>query len=307
MDDNLLAIETRGLGKRFGSISAVDGLDLQVPSGKVYGFLGKNGAGKTTTIRMLLGLLKPDAGQVRLLGGDLAGNKAALLKDVGSLVESPSYYAHLTGRENLEITALMGSVPAAEIPAVLEFVGLAAAADMQVGKYSLGMKQRLGLALALLRKPSLLILDEPFNGLDPAGIREMRNLIINLPKSHQASVFLSSHLLSQVEAVADHVGVINAGKLVFQGPLDELLKQVKPSIRVLLDKLDEAIVFLEKHFFAVTRRGDELLIEVDSEEAARVNRLLVEAGFEVSQLVSEDRSETLETMFFGLTESGEVQ
>jgi ABC-2 type transport system ATP-binding protein len=212
------AIATRDLTRRFGDHVAVDHINLAVPPRTVYGFLGPNGAGKSTTIRMLLGLLRPDAGHVHLLGRPLAAHREALLREVGALVEAPSVYAHLTGRENLTVTAtLRGGVPDAGIDRALDVVNLRDAADQRVGAYSLGMKQRLGLALALLGEPQLLILDEPTNGLDPAGIQEMRALIREVPERAGVTVFISSHLLSEIELMASHVGIIHEGRLVFQG------------------------------------------------------------------------------------------
>lgn len=196
------AITTQNLTRRFGSHLAVDQVDLDVPPRTVYGFLGPNGAGKSTTIRMLLGLLRPDRGRVHLLGRSLTDHRKALLHDVGALVEAPSVYDHLTGRENLDVTArLRGGVSESAIERALEIVELRAAADRRAGTYSLGMKQRLGLATALLDEPKLLILDEPTNGLDPAGMREIRTLLRRLPTRAGVTVFLSSHLLGEVVGI----------------------------------------------------------------------------------------------------------
>jgi ABC-2 type transport system ATP-binding protein len=203
-------------------IQAVADINLAVPEGSIYGFLGPNGAGKTTTIRMLLGLLRPTGGAVRLFGRPL---ERATLAQVGALVESASFYPHLTGRENLRLIAGLRRLPEREVERVLKVVDLTAAADRLVKQYSLGMGQRLGLAIALLGQPRLLILDEPTNGLDPAGIHEMRALIRSLPEQYGATVFLSSHLLSEVEQLASHIGIVQAGKLVFQGPAADLHAQ----------------------------------------------------------------------------------
>src|SRR5262245_53764669 len=219
------AIETDGLTRRFGSQLAVENLNLTAPEAGVYGFLGPNGAGKTTTIRMLLGLIRPDAGEVRLFGAPLAADRRSLMRLVGALVETPSLYPHLTGRENMEITRRLLNAPGKSIDNALEVVKLAQDANRRVREYSLGMRQRLGLALALLNKPKLLILDEPTNGLDPAGIHEMRDLIRRLPEEFGATVFLSSHLLSEVEQLATHIGIIHEGSLLFQGTLAELQAQ----------------------------------------------------------------------------------
>src|SRR5262245_29498458 len=215
------AIETSGLTRRFGSQLAVDDLNLLVPAAGVYGFLGPNGAGKTTAIRMLLGLIRPDAGEVRLFGQSLKANHRALMSRVGALVEAPSLYPHLTGRENLEVTRRLLGSPRNRIDRALETIKLTRDANRRVREYSLGMRQRLGLALALLNQPELLILDEPTNGLDPAGIHEMRDLLCRLPAELGLTVFLSSHLLSEVEQIASHIGIIQARRLLFQGTLTE--------------------------------------------------------------------------------------
>ncbi|HYL99015.1 MAG TPA: ATP-binding cassette domain-containing protein, partial [Blastocatellia bacterium] len=214
-----LAIQTANLTRRYGSLTAVDGLSLEVPRGSIYGFLGPNGAGKTTTIRMLLGLINPDAGEVILLGLPLRRNRIALLSRVGTLVETPSIYPNLTGRENMEVTRRLRAVARSRVDRVLQIVRLDKDAGRKAIEYSLGMRQRLALALALLGDPELLILDEPTNGLDPSGIHEMRELIRRLPSEHNATIFLSSHLLSEVEQVATHIGIVNKGALSFQGPL----------------------------------------------------------------------------------------
>ncbi len=217
MQVNKYVIETRALSRRFGAQVAVDDLNLLVPSAGVYGFLGPNGAGKTTAIRMLLGLIRPDAGEVRLFGQPLNSKHRVLMSRVGALVEAPSLYAHLTGRENLEVTRRLLGSPRHLIDVALETIKLTRDANRRVREYSLGMRQRLGLALALLNKPELLILDEPTNGLDPAGIHEMRDLIRRLPEEFGVTVFLSSHLLSEVEQIAGHIGIIHESKLLFQG------------------------------------------------------------------------------------------
>ena len=223
---NTNIIETYGLTKGTGSQLRVNHIDLRVPEGCVYGFLGPNGAGKTTTLKLLLGLLKPTEGTITLLGKKMTDqNRLSLLKHTGSLIESPSFYGHLTGLENLQIIAKLKKVPAAEITAVLNTVRLYEQKDKKVKQYSLGMKQRLGIAMALLGNPRLLILDEPTNGLDPAGIQEIREFIKNLPILRQMTVLVSSHLLSEMEQMADRVGIINHGSLIFQGTMTALEAQ----------------------------------------------------------------------------------
>ena len=220
---NTNIIETNGLTKGSGSRMRVNHIDLRVPEGCVYGFLGPNGAGKTTTLKLLLGLLKPTAGTVTFFGQKMTEkNRLSILKHTGSLIENPSYYGHLTGLENLEIIAKLKKVPASEITNVLQTVRLYEQRDKKVRQYSLGMKQRLGIAMALLGNPRVLILDEPTNGLDPAGIQEIRELIKELPVLRQMTVIVSSHLLGEMEQMADMAGIINHGELIFQGPLATL-------------------------------------------------------------------------------------
>lgn len=220
---NTNIIETNGLTKGTGSQMRVNHIDLRVPEGCVYGFLGPNGAGKTTTLKLLLGLLKPTAGMITFFGQKMTEkNRLSILKHTGSLIESPSYYGHLTGLENLQIIAKLKKVPASEITQVLQTVRLYEQRDKKVRQYSLGMKQRLGIAMALLGNPRVLILDEPTNGLDPAGIQEIREFIRELPVIRQMTVIVSSHLLSEMEQMADMVGIINHGRLIFQDTLAAL-------------------------------------------------------------------------------------
>ncbi|MBO5033170.1 MAG: ATP-binding cassette domain-containing protein [Lachnospiraceae bacterium] len=223
---NANVIETNGLTKGTGSQMRVNHIDLRIPEGCVYGFLGPNGAGKTTTLKLLLGLLKPTAGDVIFFGQQMTDkNRLSILRHTGSLIESPGFYGHLTGLENLQIVAKLKKAPASEIAKVLQTVRLYEQKDKKVKQYSLGMKQRLGIAMALLGNPRVLILDEPTNGLDPAGIQEIREFIKNLPVTHQMTVIVSSHLLSEIELMADMVGIINHGELIFQGTMAALEAQ----------------------------------------------------------------------------------
>ncbi len=216
-------IKTKNLTKSTNNHIRVKNIALKVPKGCVYGFLGPNGAGKTTTLKLLLGLLKPTEGTISFFGEQITDkNRLSILKNTGSLIESPSYYGHLTGLENMQIIAKLKNTPAAEIEQVLDTVRLLEQRDKKVKQYSLGMKQRLGIAMALLGNPRILILDEPTNGLDPAGIQEIRKFIKNLPLTRQMTVIVSSHLLNEVEQMADMVGIINHGELIFQGTMQEL-------------------------------------------------------------------------------------
>jgi len=292
------AITSRGLTRHFGSVRAVEALDLQVPEGGVSAFLGPNGSGKTTTIRLLLGLLKPTAGSCEVLGRP-AGDLQALSR-IGAMVENPSLYPHLTGRENLEITRLIRGCPRASIDEVLELVGLREAADRPSQGYSLGMKQRLGLALALLHKPNLLILDEPTNGLDPAGIREMRELIRDLPKRLGVTIFLSSHLLAEVEQLADHVVILAKGRMCFQGSPAELRGRSGSRMEVICEEPDRAIARLAELGLAGERDGERILFEADRALAPKVAEMLVGAGIPLYGLTM--REAGLEDLFLTLTE-----
>lgn len=216
-------IETKNLRKTGAHGDRVKDLHLAVPKGCVYGFLGPNGAGKTTTMKLLLGLIHPTEGEIKILGETVTPkNRLALNRHTGSLIESPAFYGHLTGQENMEIIAKYKGVPKGLIPQILQIVGIYSRKDQKVKQYSLGMKQRLGLAMALLGRPEILILDEPTNGLDPAGISEIRELIKQMPDRFQTTVFVSSHLLSEVEQIADVVGIIHKGEMIYQGSLCEL-------------------------------------------------------------------------------------
>ncbi len=215
-------VRTENLSKHFGQEKAVSGLEMKIPKGEIYGFLGPNGAGKTTTIRMLLGLMKPDSGRIEIFQKDLKKERLNILGRVGSLVESPSYYPHLTAKENLEAMRKILGVPKQRIAEVLEIVRLTDAGDKKVKGFSLGMKQRLGIAASLLNNPELLILDEPTNGLDPSGIIEIRNLIKSLPSECGMTVLISSHLLSEIDQMATTVGIVTKGKMIFQDSIIQL-------------------------------------------------------------------------------------
>lgn len=295
------AIETRGLTRSFGAHLAVDNLNLLVPEAGVYGFLGPNGAGKTTTIRMLLGLIRPNAGEVHLFGEPLAGNHQSLMRRVGALVETPSLYPHLTGRENLEVTRRLLGAKRELIDRALEIVKLTADAHRRVREYSLGMRQRLGLALALLNNPQLLILDEPANGLDPAGIHEMRDLIRRLPVEFGITVFLSSHLLSEVEQVANHIGIIHQGRLLFQGTLAELQAERQEHLTLGAKQTDQAYRCLTGAGWVVHKREDGLLTVAAKtpDAAAEINSLLVNHRLDVFHVALSQAS--LEDIFLSLT------
>ncbi len=266
----------------------------------MFAFLGPNGAGKSTTIRLLLGLLHPTEGRIRMHGLELARHREQILARTGSLIENPSVYAHLTGRENIEIHRRVLGVPSAETDRVLHTVGLSNAAGALVKTYSLGMNQRLGLAQALLGRRELLILDEPTNGLDPAGMLEIRSLIRDLPSQHGITVFLSTHLLSEVEQIASHVGILSKGQLVFQGTAEALSQRRRRRLRIEADRPSDALVLLERQGWRVQRDGDALVC-ADLTEASTINRVLVQQGHAVHHLATESAS--LEDLFLTMTDA----
>jgi ABC-2 type transport system ATP-binding protein len=302
-----LAIETTGLAKRFGGTPAVDGIDLRVPVGSVYGFLGPNGSGKTTTIRVLLGLINPSAGSWNLLGEPMPAASMRVLPEVGALVEGPAFYPWLTGRQNLARYDAAGpdgqrSNRRRRIGDALERVGLTAAANKKFKAYSLGMKQRLGLALVMLRPRQLLILDEPTNGMDPQGTREIRHLIRELAKDG-ATIFLSSHLLPEVEQVCTHVAVMSLGKLLAQGTLSELQAAGSSRLQVETEQVVAAAAVLTGLGLGeVAMDGLAVSARLDGHRPEDCCRALVEAGVGVRSLVTVRPS--LEDTFVALTGEG---
>ena len=293
-------ITTERLTRTFGAARVVNEVNLNVPSGVVYGFLGPNGAGKTTTIRMILGLIKPTSGKVALFGREFSSKNWQCLAKVGTLVESPSLYPHLTGRENLEVIRRMLALPAENITRVLSVVGLQKEGDKLVRHYSLGMQQRLALALAMLNDPVLLVLDEPTNGLDPSGIQEIRAMIRDMPRKTGATVFLSSHLLSEVELMATHVGIINRGNLLYQGELAALKQRWGNVLRIVVDRVEETVALLTGAGRPVARNGAVLEVpSADDAVAFEVNRLLMQHGIQVRQLYLHQAR--LEEMFLDMT------
>jgi lantibiotic transport system ATP-binding protein len=296
-------IEATGLARRFGTVQALDGVNLHVPQGSIYGFLGPNGAGKTTTIRILLGLLRPHAGEVRLLGYPIPKQRLAALRRVGTLVESPSLYPHLTGYENLELVRRMIDATPTQVQRALSIVGLDSPRDAHrpVRGYSQGMRQRLGIAIALLPVPDLLILDEPTNGLDPAGIHEMRELIRQMPEKDGVTVFLSSHLLSEIEQVATQIGIIDQGRVIFEGAPDELRASYQDEATLVTDRAGEAQQMLHAGGWSSTYNGNgHVTVRVNGQsDVAVLNRRLVESGIPVYGLHMAQPS--LEDIFLALT------
>ena len=294
-------IETKALCKQYGPHTAVDHVELHVPQGCVYGFIGPNGAGKSTTMKMLLGLIHPTAGRVRLLGQELTEkSRLTLLRQTGSLIESPAGYLHLTAQENLEIVADLKGVPHKDIGRVLDIVHLTQDRSRRVGQYSLGMKQRLGIAMALLGSPKLLILDEPTNGLDPAGIQEMRALIQNMPAATGATVLISSHLLGEMEQMVEQVGIIDHGHILFEGPLTELQRHSRGNVTLRLLDPAKAAPILRAN--GLTAHSDSCVVTLpplrDSLLADLVQKLAAD-GAGVVELTP--HTKTLEEIFLSLT------
>ncbi|CAN5303529.1 ABC transporter ATP-binding protein [soil metagenome] len=291
------AIETRDLSRRFRDRFAVDAVSMTVPERAVYGFLGRNGAGKTTTLKMLLGLIRPTSGVARVCGIDVARNRIAAARHVGALLEAHGFYSNLTGRENLELTRTLLGAPRTEVDRVLEVVEMTREAGRRISDYSLGMRQRLGLARAMLGAPRVLVLDEPTNGLDPDGIADMRRFLKALPDRTGATVLLSSHLLGEIENTATQVGILSGGRLVLEGELSRLKADISPEIVVRVDEPERARALLrgfdltvgdtgsDDGLTAVLRRG----YDVDR-ASAELTRALVDAGLSVFSIAPRERS-----------------
>lgn len=294
-------IETTDLCKQYGSALRVAHLHLTVPEGSVYGFLGPNGAGKSTTLKMILGLVRPTAGSIEVLGKPMdSPHRLAVLRQVGSLIESPSYYGHLTGEENLRIVQTLRGVPEKNIREVLQIVRLDGQREKKAAHYSLGMKQRLGLAAALLGYPKLLILDEPTNGLDPAGIQEMRELICDLPRRFGMTVVVSSHLLSEIDQMADHVAIIREGELVFQNTLQALHSRSCRHLAMKTTDNEKALRLLKKQSLSCQEQEGYVILPVLRDEAtAKLSCFLAEQHLGIVRL--EERQKSLEDIFLELT------
>lgn len=296
-------IQTTGLTKVYRGRAAVDSLSLQIGEGEIYGFLGPNGAGKTTTIRMLLGLIKPTSGSIRILGEDMRSNKLQVLRQVGSLVEYPSYYGHLSAVDNLEAIRRILNVPGSRIAEVLNIVSLTKESRRPVRGFSLGMKQRLGIAAALLGSPRLLILDEPTNGLDPEGILEIRELIKDMPRQHGMTVLVSSHLLSEVEQMAGTVGIIREGKMVFQDTIHNLRLQSAQGLRLSVSDPEKALGLVKIVGGVCTLREGMLYCpDIPDRDIAYLVRALVEQGHDIYRI--EEQRKSLEDIFMRIVGKG---
>ncbi|HEX6099486.1 MAG TPA: ABC transporter ATP-binding protein [Thermoanaerobaculia bacterium] len=294
-------IETADLHHRFGVQDVLHGIGLQVPAGSIYGFLGPNGAGKTTTLRLILGLLKKQRGTVSIFGKPLERDRIAILRQVGSMIEGPSLYDHLTAAENLRTLQWIHGCPPSRIAEVLELVGLGGTGNKRAKQFSLGMRQRLGIAAALLHRPPLLILDEPTNGLDPNGIIEMRNLLIDLNRREGCTVLVSSHLLPEIDKVATHVGILGKGRLLFQGTIEELRRQRQEvqSVRLATSDNEDALrTATAAGIPAHIDEGELVLPPLPGPQIAALNRQLLTRNLDVFEIrpVRND----LETIFLNL-------
>ncbi|MBY7142613.1 ABC transporter ATP-binding protein [Virgibacillus sp. NKC19-3] len=296
-------VETNHLTKTHGAVKSVNKVDLHVLEGEIYGFLGPNGAGKTTTLKMLLGLIKPTEGEIHILGKDLRKYRSSILQHTGSLVESPSYYGHLTGLENMLVMKRLRDAPMENVNEALRIVRLEKQKDKKVNQYSLGMKQRLGMAMALLSFPKLLILDEPTNGLDPAGIGEMRELIKSLPSRYGMTILLSSHLLSEMEQMATSVGIINDGNLLYQGSMDDLRQKSRSTIQLKTEDDISAQQLLERHGYHLSLEASRITFANNGDaEVAKINKRLIDNDIMVTRI--EEKELSLEDIFLELTGKG---
>ncbi|ASU36062.1 ABC transporter ATP-binding protein [Mucilaginibacter xinganensis] len=298
-----MVINTNNLTFTFGDQTVVKSLSLQVPEGSIYGFLGPNGAGKTTTIKLLLNLLKTQEGSIHVFDLELESNRIKILSQIGSLIEQPAIYLHLSGKENLLNRALLLQIPEKRVDEMLALVHLQDAAHKKAGQYSLGMKQRLGIALALLSDPKLLILDEPTNGLDPNGIIEIRELLMKLTGEYKKTVFISSHLLAEIQRMATHVGIINHGELMFQGSIHELEALSKPSVQIETDRTVDAANFLKKNNIDVAEVNDHYLYVpyTSKENMGGINTLLNQNGYTVYSINKQQQD--LEKLFLAITQN----
>ena len=294
-------LETSDLHHRFGHQDVLRGVNMQVPAGSIYGFLGPNGSGKTTTLRLILGLLGTQRGEIRIFGKRFDRERIAILRNVGSMIESPSLYDHLTAAENLRLLQLIHRCPESRIAEVLALVGLAHTGNKRAKQFSLGMRQRLAIAAALLHRPSLVILDEPTNGLDPQGIIEIRNLLIELNRRDGCTILVSSHLLTEIERVATHVGILGRGRLLFQGTIDELrrCRQEVLAVHVSTSDNDAAVAAITAGGIAARLSDGEIVLPaLTGERIAAINRQLNARNLDVYEIRTVRND--LETIFLNL-------
>lgn len=290
-------VTLKNLSKSYGKKQVVQDISLTIPQGAIFGFIGPNGAGKSTTMKMILGLVPPTSGSIHLFGEDLSTqSRSTLVSSIGGMIEEPSGYAHLTATENLKIVQSLLHFPAENIDWALDIVGLQEAKNQKVGTFSLGMKQRLGIALAICRKPSLLVLDEPTNGLDPYGIEEMRALILRLAKEENVTVMVSSHVLAELEKIATHFAIINKGRMIFQGQRNELFDQHAPALFIRTNHIPEALAAIPTA--TAVLEGIEVPA-IAEEEIPKVCATLLHAGVDFYEVSRPHQS--LESIFMQLT------
>lgn len=294
------ALELTQINKRYQNRDVLRNLNMQVPAGKVYGFLGRNGAGKTTTIRIITGLVKANAGQVRVFDRELAQARAEIMQNIGAIVESPAFYPNLTGKENLGITAALFGTDDNRIPAVLRLVDMEKDQNRKVKTYSTGMKQRLAIANALLHAPKLLILDEPTNGLDPNGVKDLRSLIRRLSKDLHITLLVSSHILSEVQQIADCVGILDQGQIVDQFDLQELNQREQSGLLLEVETPDQAVALLRKADILFSQSVDrQIKVLCPRAENAKVGAMLTSGGIQIVSM--KPVMDTLEDRFFSAT------
>lgn len=299
----MYCIETANLTHHFsGKEKVLNDINLQIPQGSIFGFLGPNGAGKTTTLKLILGLLKKQEGTISIFDKPFEKNRIETLKNIGSLIEAPSLYNHLTAKENLKIWQKVYQCQVARIDEVLEIVGLSQTGKKKAGKFSLGMKQRLSIAIALLHNPTLLILDEPTNGLDPSGILEIRELLTRLNNEQKITIVISSHLLAEIEKMVTHIGIINKGSILFQGTLEELQFKQSSFISFETNNIEKTFEILKSIDLNPSISEDRILIPMcDKKLISRINSQLVQSGIEVYQIATIKND--LESIFIDLTKN----
>jgi ABC-2 type transport system ATP-binding protein len=298
----MYCIETQNLSYHFSQEQQIlNNVNLQVPTGSIYGFLGPNGAGKTTTLRLILGLLRKQAGTISIFGKPFLENRIPILKNIGSLIESPSLYGHLNALENLRIQQVLYQCPKSRILEVLNTVGLSDTGKKKAGQFSLGMKQRLSIAVALLHNPSLLILDEPTNGLDPKGIIEIRDLLKKINREFNITILISSHLLSEIEKIVSHIGIINKGNILFQGKLTELQtkQNLGASIQIITNNNNAAVTILEAAGLQAHLDHEKIILpKIEEVQIAALNKQMVQQNIDVYQISHHQND--LESIFIDL-------
>ena len=297
---NNIIVNIKNLQKSYKKNIIVEDLNLKIYEGCIYGLLGHNGAGKTTTIRMILGLISPDKGEIEIFGQKFTSNREMILKDIGSMVETPSFYGNLTARENLKIVCLMKNINSSQIDETLDLVGLGDCSSKKVNKFSLGMKQRLGIATAIIGKPKLIILDEPVNGLDPEGIQEIRTLIKSLAKKMNSTFLISSHLLSEMELIADKVAIMKNGHVIYQGNLNDLMKNQVNKIILSVTELDKACKYLNSANIKFENLDNKIIIN-GTYNIEKISKQLFEHGIVITNLFIEKYS--LEDIYLKMMKS----